>query len=191
LNGRGIMGTREQLIDLIIHDLTGPLSVISSTVSSLLEKEERYGPLAERQRSGLERILRNSRKAEILLQEMLEIARSEDGVFQAASFPVEQALREALLDVLENSGMTGLEDLRRARGWEAFQRAIEIHGFLVEVTGRYARDPFFHDWRKVRQVMRNLLSNALKWGERDHLTYQGWASAWLESRPWCRPWAGT
>ncbi len=162
MNTRGIMGSREQLIDLIIHDLTGPLSVISSTVTNLLKKEELYGPLADRQRKGLERILRNSRKAQTLLQEMLEIARSEGGVFQAAPFPVEQAIREAFLDVLEDAGITGLQDLRRAPGWDEFQRAIEAHGFLVEVTGRYARDPFFHDWRKVRQVMRNLLSNGLK-----------------------------
>jgi hypothetical protein len=52
---------REHLYDLLIHDLTGPLSVSSTTAANLLHKPDRYGPLSEQQRM-VDRILRNVEK---------------------------------------------------------------------------------------------------------------------------------
>ena len=49
----------------------------------------------------LDRILRNARKAQSLIQEMIEILRSEEGLFQKEYFSIEKTLQESLLDVLE------------------------------------------------------------------------------------------
>jgi len=42
---RNDLNEKEQLIDLLIHDLAGPMSVVSKTITNLLQKSERYGPL--------------------------------------------------------------------------------------------------------------------------------------------------
>jgi signal transduction histidine kinase len=75
--GKGIQGKGE-LFDLLMHDLSRPLSVASTSTESLPHKAERYGPLTDYPKRTLERILRNIRKAQTLLHEMVEILRSEE-----------------------------------------------------------------------------------------------------------------
>jgi len=140
--------------------------VIYTSVTSLLQKEDRYGPLTERQRTSLERVLRNSQKAQRLIHEMLEIASSEDGIFRGEHFYVEATLRESILDVLDTATPSVAQSLRLAKDAAQFQRILEEHGLFVEVNERHRRTPFFHDSRKVQQIMRNLLSNALKYRRR-------------------------
>jgi light-regulated signal transduction histidine kinase (bacteriophytochrome) len=85
---------KERLFDLLIHDLTGPLSVISVSTTNLLGNTDRNGSLTDRQKSSLDRILRNVDKAQDILREMVEILRSEAGLFRKESFPVEKILKE-------------------------------------------------------------------------------------------------
>ena len=160
------MKEKEGLIDLLIHDLRGPLSVVSTSVTNLLNKEDRYGSITGRQRRTLERIWRNTRKAQTLLQEMLEISRSEDGLFRKEQFPIGKALRESLLDVLEITDSTVAEKIRGARNKEEFRSILEAHGIFIDIKGKYRKSPFFHDQPKVQQILRNLLSNALKYRQR-------------------------
>lgn len=160
------MNEKEGLIDLLIHDLRGPLSVVSTCVTNLLNKGERYGSITDRQRSTLERIWRNTRKAQTLLQEMLEISRSEDGLFRKEQFPIGKALRESLLDVLEIADSTVAEKIRGARNKEEFRSILEAHGIFIDIKGKYRKSPFLHDQPKVQQILRNLLSNALKYRQR-------------------------
>src|SRR5512135_2395307 len=70
-----------RLFDLFIHDLTGPLSIASTSADSLLSKVDRYGPLTEHQKRVLDRVSRNIRRAKSLNHEMIEILRSEERVF--------------------------------------------------------------------------------------------------------------
>ncbi|MBA4395244.1 MAG: hypothetical protein C0407_16970, partial [Desulfobacca sp.] len=51
---------KKDLIDLFIHDMRSPLSVVATSVHNLLYKADRYGPLTESQQRVLERILRNT-----------------------------------------------------------------------------------------------------------------------------------
>jgi len=154
---------KEHLFDLLIHDLTGPLSIVSTSANNLLCKAERYGPLTDPQKRLLERILRNSHKAQNLIQEMIEILRSEEGFFQKEYFPIEKTLREALLDVLEVVAPDAVEKLSEVENHEAFQQGLREHGIFVEITGAYCKTPFCHDQKKIRQIFRNLMSNAMKY----------------------------
>ncbi|MBP8699280.1 MAG: hypothetical protein KBH82_09610, partial [Syntrophorhabdaceae bacterium] len=72
------MDERDSLIDLLIHDLTGPLTIASTNINNLLNKEDRYGPLNDRQRNALKMSLRNAKKAQTFLHEMIEVYRSEE-----------------------------------------------------------------------------------------------------------------
>ena len=114
------MNEKDGLIDLLIHDLKGPLSVASASVANLLHKIDRYGPLTDRQRRTLERIWRNTRRAQTLLQEMVEISRSEEGLFREERFPIAKALRESLLDAVEIIASPMAERIRRAKNENEF-----------------------------------------------------------------------
>lgn len=154
---------KERLFDLLIHDLTGPLSIVSTSANNLLHKAERYGPLTDSQKRLLERILRNVHRAQNLIQEMIEILRSEEGFFQKEYFHIERTLREALLDVLEMAAPNAVEKLCQVENLEAFQQDLKEQGIFVEITGKYCKAPFCHDQKKIQQIFRNLMSNAMKY----------------------------
>ncbi len=156
------MSERERLFDLLIHDLIGPLSVVSATTTGLLGKTDRKGPLTDRQRSGLARILRNVNKAQGILEDMFEILRSEEGLFRKEFFPVETVLKESILDVLEVESHDTAEILRKEAKRKKFWELLAPLGIFVEIAGRYRGSSFCHDPRKVRYILRNLLSNAMR-----------------------------
>jgi signal transduction histidine kinase len=154
---------KERLFDLLIHDITGPLSIVATSANSLRHKGERYGPLTESQGRLLDRVLRNAHRAQNLIQEMIEILRSEEGLFQRDYFSIETTLQESLLDVLEMTLPGAVERLYQMEGHEAFREGLKEHGILIEVTGRYGQALFCHDQKKIRQILRNLMSNAMKY----------------------------
>ncbi len=157
------MYEKERLFDLLIHDITGPLSIVATTADNFRHRSERYGPLTDLQIHLLDRILRNARKAQSLIQEMIEILRSEEGFFQKEYFPIERTLREALLDVLEMAAPNAVEKLCQVENHEAFQHGLKEQGIFVEITGKYCKAPFCHDQKKIQQIFRNLMSNAMKY----------------------------
>jgi len=157
------MNEKEPLIDLLIHDLTGPLSIVSTSVHSLLKKEETCKTVTDEQRATLERILRNANKARSLLQEMIEIYRSEEGLFRKAHFSIDDVIQSALLDAVEITDPALAEKLACSADYKIFRHILDEHGIHVEVTGAYSTSPFAHDQKKIEQILRNLLTNALKY----------------------------
>jgi len=151
------------LLDLLIHDLTGPLSVVSTSAAGLIQRESRYGALTDEQKRLIERILRNVRKAQTLLNEMIEISRSEEGLFQKEFFPVEEILQQSLLDVLEIHDPQMVEKLSGLKSLAASRPLLETYGIFISITGKYCQLPFCHDHKKVQQILRNLFSNSMKY----------------------------
>ena len=156
------MREKERLLGLLIHDLNGPLSIVSTSVANLLRKTDRYGLLTDKQRYIIERISRNIQRAKSLLQEMIEISRSEEGLFLKELFLIEKTLRDSVLDVLEITAPHTAEKLSRVENDEKFQQTLKSQGIYVELCGKYSTLPFCHDQKKIRQILRNLVSNALK-----------------------------
>ncbi len=154
---------KERLFDLLIHDLAGPLAIASTSTVNLLQKAERYGPLSESQKRVLERVQRNVEKAQNLLQEMVEILRSEEGLFQRDFFLIEKTVHDSLLDALEMHTPHAAERLCQVESPEDFRSCLKEYGIHVEITGRYCKSPFCHDQKKIRQILRNLMGNALKY----------------------------
>lgn len=154
---------KERLFDLLIHDLTSPLSIVSTTADNLLQKSERYGALTDQQKKMIDRISRNAHKAQKILQEMIEILHSEEGIFHKDIFSIEDTLKESLLDALEITLPHAVEKLFQSKSYEEFRGLLHTHRIFIEMTGRYCTSPFCHDQNKIRQVLRNLMSNALKY----------------------------
>ncbi|MGQ9645096.1 MAG: sensor histidine kinase [Thermodesulfobacteriota bacterium] len=151
------------LLDLLIHDLIGPLSVVSTSAAGLLQREGRYGPLTDQQKRLVERILRNVRRAQTLLNEMIEISRGEEGLFQKEVFSVEEILKNSLLDVLEVHDPQMVEKLSGAKNLGESRALLETQGIFISITGKYCQAPFCHDQKKIQQILRNLFSNAMKY----------------------------
>jgi signal transduction histidine kinase len=141
---------KRPLLDLLIHDLTGPLSVVSTSATGLLQRENRYGSLTDQQKRLAERILRNVRKAQTLLNEMIEISRGEEGLFQKDFFSIDEILKESFLDVLEIHDPQMVEKLSGAKNLEESRPILENHGILISITGKYWALPFCHDKKKVQ-----------------------------------------
>jgi CheY-like chemotaxis protein len=158
-----VVDVKWKLFDLFIHDLTGPLSIVSTSTDSLLHKADRYGPLTDHQKRLLDRVSRNIHRAKNLTQEMVEILRSEEGLFEREYFSVEKTVVESLLDVLEMSIPNAVESLSQAKNQEAFRQDLKDYGIFVEITGKYGKSPFCHDQHKIQQILRNLMSNAMKY----------------------------
>ncbi len=154
---------KKYLFDLLIHDLRSPLAIVATSVNNLIHRGERYGPLNDKQKQIMDRISRNVQKSQTLLQEMIEIMRSEEGIFQREYFYLESALREALMDVLEFILPQIHDRLLGASHPREFQVLLESQGISFQIAGRYCRSFFCHDQRKIQQILRNLISNALKY----------------------------
>jgi len=158
-----VVDVKWRLFDLFIHDLTGPLSIVSASTDSLLREVDRYGPLTDHQTRLLNRVSRNIHRAKNLTQEMIDILRSEEGLFEREYFSIEKTVVESLLDVLDMSMPDAVGRLSQAENQEAFQRDLKDYGIFVEITGKYGKSPFCHDQQKIQQILRNLMSNAMKY----------------------------
>ena len=155
-------GGKKELLDLFIHDLRVRLSVVSTSAEKLITKKDLCGSLTETQQRILERILRNSRKAQNLVQDMIEVFRSEAGIFRLQPFSPQDVLREALLDVLEVTPGLDIENIYQAESMEVFKQRVAGKGVFIDISGQYVGMPFRHDPRKMRQILRNLISNGMK-----------------------------
>jgi len=163
------MNNKESLIDLFIHDLTGPLSIASTCVNSLLEKQDKYGTVTDRQKATLKMALRNVNKAQTFLKEMIEIYRSEEGLFKQELCSIKDIVKESVVDAIEMLDPAGAEKLYAQEDGEGFRRFLEKRGVFVDISGRFSTAPFCHDEKKIQQILRNLITNALKY-RRERIT---------------------
>lgn len=157
------MTQKDALVDLLIHDLTGPLSIVLASINNLLNKEEKYGPYNEYQKDTLKRAQRNAEKAKALLSEIIEVYRSDEGLFRKDEFMIAESLKEALIDALEIIKPDIGDEITRCENDASYCEILAKNGISVEITGRYGTFLFSHDRKKIRQILRNLISNALKY----------------------------
>jgi signal transduction histidine kinase len=154
---------KDYLYDLLVHDLVGALAVVAATVNNLLCKTDRYGALSDTQRQCVERARRNTQKAQGLVQDILEVARSEENLFHSSRFAIGELVQEAILETLEVLNPEVREEITAAADEAELKKVLGKHGISWGISGRYASAPFSHDRKKVLQILRNLASNALKY----------------------------
>jgi signal transduction histidine kinase len=149
-------------LEFLIHELKDPLAVIETGLRTLLERQDKTGPLTERQQRTLERVLRSSRKARDMVYGLLEVGRSEAGQFHYTLFdPVDAtliALREAYEAYVGSLGASAVVFDDTAAQIAFF----ETHN--ITVTAEIEKSwQLAQDVEKFRQIAGNLIKNAFQY----------------------------
>lgn len=152
---------REIEIQFLIHELKDPIAIIETGLRTLLEKQEKFGPLSKKQQNTLKRTLRNSKKARSMLNNLLEIGRSESGCFICSHFEPATTVYQSLKDSLEI--MTGplAEELGKYESERDVVELLSRNGITLELSARVKHIEIFQDEVKFRQIAGNLFKNAL------------------------------
>lgn len=157
------MNKKRLKTELLIHDLKNPLAVIEVGISSLIQKGEKYGPLTDKHLKVLHRTLRNTKLAKSLVNDILEVGRSSEGVIKKKKFPVQEFVKKPLMVIFDLNDSDTAEKIRKSTSLLEIKETLKTKGITLEIDQDMWARELFLDGRKLRQIFRNLLSNALKY----------------------------
>ncbi len=155
---------RERIkIDLLIHDLKVPLAVIEAGMTSILKRPEKYGPITEKQEKVFQRALRNTKVIQALVNDALELGRSREGKLHYSNFKVSYLIENALVEIFDLTDALTSEQIRECSSFSLLGDILKQNGVLLFVDEELWCTEICQDEAKVRQILRNLLTNALKY----------------------------
>ena len=133
---------QRQFVGNVSHELRTPLTIVHGYIQSTLR---RGNNLTSPQREGLEVAANEAERTIRLLQDLLELARADHGNlhFQMESF----SIHHLVLEVVEAAQQVG-------------NNRIHLEAFEFQVNVRADRN-------RLKQVLFNLIDNALKYSEAD------------------------
>jgi PAS domain S-box-containing protein len=141
---RDAMRHRSRFYASMSHELRTPINAIIG-YNELLS-EEVYGPVPEEQKAALERIARAARHLLDLVNDVLDLSKIEAGKLQIEPEPVQIGA------LIRDLGAT-MEPLARTYD-------VELRFSVEEACGA----TFHTDPRRLRQILLNLISNAVRYG---------------------------
>jgi two-component system OmpR family sensor kinase len=150
-------------IDLLIHDLKVPLAVIETGITSLLQRREKYGPLTEKQEKALMRALRNAKVIKTLVNDTLELGRSREGIVSLTTSKLSNLIEEALVEIFDLVDRNTSERIKMCTDLPRLRETLEEKGLILFIDGNLWCQKVCLDEAKIKQVLRNLLNNALKY----------------------------
>ncbi|WP_022664995.1 sensor histidine kinase [Desulfospira joergensenii] len=148
--------------EILIHDLKVPISVIDAGAKSLLNRQDAYGPLTDKQIKVLKRIIRNTLTSQRLVNDVLELGRSREGVMNYSDFTVSSLVRAVLVEVFDLADPNAAEIIRKVQDYDELLGAVRQVGVKLKFTKATWESVVRQDAAKVRQILRNLATNALK-----------------------------
>lgn len=157
------MGKERIKFDLFIHDLKVPLAVIEAGVLSLLEREEKYGGLTEKQKKVLSRVLRNTKVTKSLVNDAMEIGRSNQGIIYKECFRVSEFIEQALVEIFDLTDQKTADCIRDCESLSSLKNTLESRGIILCIDENLWNAEVTLDETKMKQILRNLLNNALKY----------------------------
>lgn len=163
-NERGpSMRKRRIKLDLLIHDLKVPLAVIDAGITALLNKQDKYGPVTEKQAKVLERTLRNTKVTQMLVNDALELGRSREGIVNLTHFTLSSLVEKALVEIFDLIDTGTSDNIKTCSHLRSLRKVLEQQGLKLIVEDNLWCRELCLDEGKVTQILRNLLSNALKY----------------------------
>ncbi len=156
------MGKSNIKIELLIHDLKVPIAVIDTGVKSLLNRLDTYGPLTAKQEKVLKRILRNTNNTKRIVNDVLEIGRSSEGIMIYKDTCLSFIVSAVLIEVFDLSDTKTAEQIKKSTNLEETQKAVNKNGITLKIEKKLWDEKLFLDESKIIQILRNLITNALK-----------------------------
>lgn len=141
---------RSQFLSTMSHELRTPLTAIIG-FSQIMLRDIEKAKASSRQKSNVERILRNGQHLLALINDVLDLAKSESGRMDVAYKDVN--VKELITSVMEET-----QSLATERGLQ-LEMAVDERATHLET-----------DEMKLRQILLNLLSNALKFTPQGGIT---------------------
>ncbi|MBA2678317.1 MAG: response regulator, partial [Ktedonobacteraceae bacterium] len=141
---------RSQFHSTMSHELRTPLTSIIGFSQILLDGTDKAA-LNQQQRANLERILKNGKHLLVLINDVLDLAKIEAGHMGANDAQVD--VRELLTSVVEQTSSIAL-----------------ARNLVLSVEVEEGIDFIESDALKLRQILLNLVSNALKFTEKGGVT---------------------
>jgi signal transduction histidine kinase len=157
------MGRERIKIDLLIHDLKVPLAVIEAGATALLTRQEKYGPLTEKQERVLLRALRNTKVTQRLVNDALELGRSREGIINLGNVQVSSLIEHSLVELFDLADHDTSERIKNCHSLQHLRETLDQQGMLLRVNDEFWCQEVCLDETKMRQILRNLLNNALKY----------------------------
>jgi len=148
--------------EILIHDLKVPISVIDAGAKSLLNRQDSYGPLTDKQIKVLKRIIRNTLTTQRLVNDVLELGRSREGVMITSDFPVSALVTSVLMEIFDFADPGVAEVIRKTKTYDALEQVIKESGTRLTFDSKVWKTMVHLDEAKVRQILRNLVTNAFK-----------------------------
>ncbi len=149
-------------LELLIHDLKVPLAVIEAGVRALLERKDSYGPLTERQARVLQRALRNVKVTRMLVNDALELGRSAQGVTNKNECTLAEFVEQSFVEIFDLLDHPMAERIRECDSLQGLQQTLREKTICLDIEDTLWTQKLVLDEDKVRQILRNLLNNALK-----------------------------
>lgn len=149
-------------IDLLVHDLKVPLAVIDAGISALLNRPEKYGPLTDKQEKVLRRALRNTKVTQTLVNDALELARSREGIINVKDFTLSSLIESALVEIFDLADCDTSDAIKSCTHLPGIKSTLQRRGVFLSIEERLWCQAVCMDETKMRQILRNLLNNALK-----------------------------
>lgn len=157
-------GQRERIkVDILIHDLKGPLAVIEAGVMSLLSRPEKYGAITDKQERVLRRALRNTKITRTLVNDALELGRAREGIINISRFKVSDWVVETLVEIFDLAEGNLSERVRQCRSLGEVRQTLERNDVKLAVDDALWEEEILLDLPKATQILRNLLNNAFKY----------------------------
>lgn len=157
------MNKRRIKTELLIHDLKNPLAIIEAGVDSIIRNGDKYGPLTEKHVRILSRVLRNSKIAMSLVNDILEIGRSNEGVINREKCRCHEYIICPFVEIFDLIDPDIAEQIKNSDSVAELSSILETQDVRLDMEESLWSKELYLDIRKVRQIFRNLLSNAVKY----------------------------
>jgi signal transduction histidine kinase len=152
---------RELDIQFLIHELKDPIAIIETGLRTILEKRDKFGPLSAKQENTLKRTLRNTKKTRSMLNNLLEIGRSQTGCFVCSHFRPAKTLFEVIKEALEITTGPLAEEIGKYQNEKDAIELLSQNGIFIDSSSQAVNIEMFQDEIKFCQIAGNLLKNAL------------------------------